>query len=74
MHSYTNNLTQAPQGCFHTLWRVAPKITSILFGGGRHLKKQKTPWKNKKAKKTPGNNKKTILPDSLEREGLDKSP
>ena len=51
-----DNLTQAPKNYFHTFWRVAPKIISILFGGGRNLKKQKTHWtnqiKNKHMEKT----------------------
>ena len=36
-----NNLTQAPKNYSHTFWRVAPKIISILFGGGQNLKNKK---------------------------------
>ena len=61
-----DNLTQAPKNYFHTFWRVAPKIISILFGGGRNLK-------NKKNLEKP-HTKKKIFPDSLESGGLDKSP
>ena len=42
------NLTQAPTNYLHTLWRVAPQITSTLFGGGRNPKKQKKKKQNKK--------------------------
>ena len=49
-----NNLTQAPKNYSHTFWRVAPKIISILFGGGRNLKNKKNlekPGKTHKKKK-----------------------
>ena len=65
MHSYTTILTQAPKNYSHTFWRVAPKIISILFGGGRNLKNKKT-WKNQ-GKHT--HKKKNIFPDSFGKGG-----
>ena len=51
------------------IWHRPLKISSILLGRGRNPKKRKNLGKTKKNKDTQ----KKIVPDSLERGGLDKS-